>query len=671
MIKNRILALLIITLYFSVKSYGQYCYIDISPDIVATPTVNPPFYFLDINNDQIADIKFSFQRVDAYNGFSSYPTFAVLNSNLSIASNGTYATRFSYKDTISNHTIWNTNSIMLGQGSQFGLSSPWQGSVKGFIGLKLISGNDTLYGYILIRVRPAQYLDVTIYETMLATVPNSIIYAGQGLSIKTNEVKISDTGNNKNGNDLNISFNIPFLDSLVNIYRVFIVPSISASTFTIEQAKVISLGKYIDISPTGSNIQQIYSTASTDINGNPIIDLVSYSAFVMSIPDTSEYQDTLLSSISNSLILKSCPQPVQNIYALDIGDNGNSSDIQICFDRPSMDFGISLYRLFIVPNALSTTFNIDSAINITVTNYTNIDTSTLNPCYHSSSGLTDIYGQNITNNNDYNIFIMSVPDTTNDFPALSQTSFKIRLSTPDYIYAGQTNYMLYKDTTETASWVDTLYIDLNRDGINDCKLIQKYAVLGMTFYTTGEFKFSTMNNCQLKLNNNSPLQINQWEQITPESSWDHGNYLLYSYVSNPFSSSGNWPRNVDKYIGIRMINSIDTLYGWVSFRITDSNTILKGYAIQPAKTNIQELNINVQHAIIYPNPITEILHLKILQENTSKYLISINDIYGKLVQKFTSFKNENIIEVSKLKPGTYIIKVCGENFNYQEKFIKY
>ena len=75
---------------------------------------------------------------------------------------------------------------------------------------------------------------------------------------------------------------------------------------------------------------------------------------------------------------------------------------------------------------------------------------------------------------------------------------------------------------------------------------------------------------------------------------------------------------------------------------------------------------------IFPNPVVSIINVNGKKELRKPLLIQICDIYGRVLKEEKSFRNDNIINVSSLKPGTYLLKLFnGLDIEVQiEKFIK-
>ncbi len=75
---------------------------------------------------------------------------------------------------------------------------------------------------------------------------------------------------------------------------------------------------------------------------------------------------------------------------------------------------------------------------------------------------------------------------------------------------------------------------------------------------------------------------------------------------------------------------------------------------------------------IYPNPASDIINVHGKKELRKPLLVKICDISGRVLKEETSFRNDFTINISSLKPGSYLLKLYnGNEIEVQiEKFIK-
>ena len=71
---------------------------------------------------------------------------------------------------------------------------------------------------------------------------------------------------------------------------------------------------------------------------------------------------------------------------------------------------------------------------------------------------------------------------------------------------------------------------------------------------------------------------------------------------------------------------------------------------------------------IYPNPTESILNIKL--SNTNEFVsVSLISIDGRPVFVYKNITNNLQINSDQISPGIYIIKIEGEEFNYNKKVI--
>jgi hypothetical protein len=73
---------------------------------------------------------------------------------------------------------------------------------------------------------------------------------------------------------------------------------------------------------------------------------------------------------------------------------------------------------------------------------------------------------------------------------------------------------------------------------------------------------------------------------------------------------------------------------------------------------------------MYPNPTDGQLQI-VAKQAVNNCVIAVYDINGRLVQKQTTdLTNYNVLNIENLDAGVYIIRLIGEDVDYQTKIIK-
>ncbi len=332
---------------------GQIEYTDVNPD--STFSGNHQFDF-DLNNDLVMDFRITASTTTNYttsgSSIFSNSTFAVNGGGLS--SNSVLLDSSSYVQALSSGALigsaastWsNTSNANMGRAvftysryystsaSTFYTwtstysSGPWASSQQNrFIGLKLIVGSDTYYGWARLdtRITPGNN-DVVVKDYAFQTCPNIPIHAGDSSTIYApvaTNVMGSDVGNNGDGTDLQISFTIPTSEVGITEYRIFVVDSADAANFTIDTAKAVPVGDYIVHTPNAANYNSAQLATTTDVKGNLIANNKPYVIFVMSLHDGANTNDPILSTGS----------PVVTLMNPGVGVAELSDDAWKCYAR--------------------------------------------------------------------------------------------------------------------------------------------------------------------------------------------------------------------------------------------------------------------------------------------------------------------------------------------------
>lgn len=258
---------------------------------------------------------------------------------------------------------------------------------------------------------------------------NVITLKGNTQVAAATNVQASDVSNNGNASDLAVSFTKAANDTNIQEYRIMVVKQAKAGSFTMEQASAVQQGRY-DFAPAGSNFNTVLRPNVTDVDGDPIRNLVDYQIFVLSVSKDGNVKNNALSQPSGVIRLTGTSVEVPtSVYAGIEGANGNGSDILVRF-TPAPNAGtVKEYRIMVVPEGLP--FGLGEAQAVSDGNYTKVDP----PSGEYSSKLTaatkDINGNVITADQSYRVFILVVADgTISTSNALSKSSEVFAIPNP-------------------------------------------------------------------------------------------------------------------------------------------------------------------------------------------------------------------------------------------------
>lgn len=248
-----------------------------------------------------------------------------------------------------------------------------------------------------------------------------------GVGLVTN-LKISDVNDNGDGRDLQVSYTRASDESNISEYRIMIVKSSKAGSFTVSKAEGVHWTNYTRAN-TGSNFNNVLSSDARDTDGDLIQNGVSYRAFVLTVGKGAYSGEYKLTSQSSALTLTNnySVGEVSGLVVKDVNDNGNGSDLQVTFNRASDETNINHYRIFVVKSENAGSFNLSKADRSDYFAKVNKAGNTLSQVL--PNGARDVDGDPIRNDVKYKVFVLSVANSNyGGSNAISKASAEIRLT---------------------------------------------------------------------------------------------------------------------------------------------------------------------------------------------------------------------------------------------------
>lgn len=224
---------------------------------------------------------------------------------------------------------------------------------------------------------------------------------------------------------------------------------------------------------------------------------------------------------------------------------------------------------------------------------------------------------------------------------------------------------------------DSLLVDLNNDNINDFNIIA-VSDDGGQWYRYYSCRIIPLNNNQISIsgfdtcyaNIPSTLQVS-WnpmaeifasgDTIDENELWiDSTAYLAFSNFSSNFPNNFGYScadvvSPVAGYLGLKVITSNDTLYGWIKIQaIATTSVTIEEYACNIFSTGIDQPD-NSFTATIFPNPFSDktVLHLNRLFHDAS---LEIYNLQGQQVKKMVNVSGDKVeIYRDHLSPGLYFM----------------
>jgi hypothetical protein len=191
------MAFIVTTMLFSADANAQFVYTDVNPDVAVTCTVSTPNSScsatdsIDINNDGLFDLKLSVGGSSS--GFihgstvSGFVKATPLNGSSIISNSYEHPAHLYRNDNIKSNSYWSTTANQILESvshapKQIGntVSGSWTPPIDGFLGIKIVSGGQTYYGWIRLNVTINLPTASCIYkEFAYDSIPNQPILAGQ------------------------------------------------------------------------------------------------------------------------------------------------------------------------------------------------------------------------------------------------------------------------------------------------------------------------------------------------------------------------------------------------------------------------------------------------------------------------------------------------------------
>ncbi|MDN8591812.1 copper amine oxidase N-terminal domain-containing protein [Paenibacillus sp. 11B] len=380
------------------------------------------------------------------------------------------------------------------------------------------------------------------------------LLAWSSQSLKLNNVKttvqpvtglrIADISDYGDGRDLEINFTQPSTTSNITYYRAFVVKAKDASSFNLTTANNVSSSNSTIIYKGNSTaVKSQLSSSTRDTSGELIKNGTSYVVYIMSVSSNAATADNKLSSVSSSLTLgvNTATAPVITSVR-DNSDYGDGRDIQVSFNRSSDESKVANYRIFVVRNSVSSSFNLTTASNLSSSLYYNVNKTGNNITTTLPSSMKDTSGYNVTNLQDYRIYVMAVGNQQNGYTnALSSSSTQLRLTTNSN--AGVASNIGVADVSDNGDGRD-LRVSFNR--ASDESNVSVYRVYVVRSGNTGSFTLSAANA------SNNYYQVNKTggnQSFTlPSNAVDTNGYRItnnegYRVFVLSVSTSGNSSQN--------------------------------------------------------------------------------------------------------------------------------
>ncbi|OAB31606.1 hypothetical protein PMSD_18630 [Paenibacillus macquariensis subsp. defensor] len=429
------------------------------------------------------DLSVSFNKVSDESRIGSYRIFVVKENN-------------AYNFDLTKANAVSSNNYMNVSKTGYNINQVLSSSARDVDGSTIRNG--VSYRVFIMSVGTGSYAGSNVLSSYSSAI---VLSANSNVSAVTN-LNVNDVSDYNDGRDLRVSFNKPYDESNISHYRVMVVKSGNANSFSLSSANAVSSSNYTYISKTGYNISQSLGTGARDVDGALIKNGVSYRVFVLSVGTGSNSGYNTLSDYSSSITLSgnNYVSAVTNLGVKDVSDFNNGSDLQVSFNRINDENTISHYRVMVVKSGNANNFTLSSANAVSSSNYTYVSKTGYDIRQILASTARDVDGAAIKNDVSYRMFVLSVGTGNNaGSNALSDYSSSITLS-GNYNVSAVTNLGV-SDVSDNNNGSD-LQVSFNR--INDEDTISEYRVMIVKTKNASNFTPAMAN--QLPNSNYTPVR---------------------------------------------------------------------------------------------------------------------------------------------------------------------
>jgi Secretion system C-terminal sorting domain len=213
-------------------------------------------------------------------------------------------------------------------------------------------------------------------------------------------------------------------------------------------------------------------------------------------------------------------------------------------------------------------------------------------------------------------------------------------------------------------------LDINNDGIVDFVInINQYNSPMAMGSNSGIGSANATNKVLVNTVNKAipdTLHIN--DSICNTAIWKSGGRFIDAF--SEFDSAGvhydssEWRGLTNKYIGLKLVNSVDSTFGWVQVSVSSNSVIIKDYGCgniapePPAPPNSSGI-------ITYPNPTDEFINIYL--PTYSYYELKLYNDTGELI--YDNAGHDYKIDVSLLPSGIYFLRIITNDKTINQKII--
>jgi len=692
--RNIISCTFILTLFLFIVTdlIGQSQYNNLNP----VQYIKPTPLELDINKDGNIDIKL-FTTVEHIPDEGQEITYKIETSeSLSVALTNDSASVFYRNDIIGSENIWSDNinvpfqyvfkdwyygnaEITIGNWSNLPNVPLSAQFYNAYLGIKIIIDDQAHYGWV--RLNFDLEIGAYVLDYAYNEIPNEEFSAGKGMPTGAISVAAEGFKYYDNMSKFIVSFVNEEREDVISSYRIIIAKAEDTTCNNLEVMNNIPSGQYqfFNNYPDDNEfLREMYLFEQTrDKDGDQIERFRPYKVYVLSIAESGEPSENIISSPSETFTLQNYTQAAEIVSSIDNGNTNTPEDIYVTFSNVEDKIFVDEFRVFVCN--INNDLTLDEAINLDDNRYTSIRSLSDDISLSLKENQLDVDGNEIKSDVFYKTYILTVPDSlySQDYK-LSEPSYKFRLKSPNTYYAGsktEENVFAYPADSlhlEYPYWhgpggghtSGNVNIDINNDGLDDFNFIGHFYHSHTS--SSNYLGIYSLRNNQV-LTSDQPDQENwilplfEGNEISDEYSWSTDTaVLLDSYYSA--RTYENWSyglfnqQQYSYYVGLKLNDYENPQFAWIKF---DFKRYVE-YGYQTKNIGIDELLNETIH--ISPNPASDYFFINIDNNNIINNRLCIYNSSGKIVEEISIRNQSNKISTINYPKGIYllIVKNNGE-----------
>jgi len=431
--------ILTLVLFWTTELIGQNHYHCLNP----VQYIKPTPLELDINKDGDIDIKI-FTTVEYIPEEGQEITYKIETSeSLSVSLTNDSASVFYRNDIIGSENTWSDNAyvpfqyvfkdwyygnaeIAIGNWSNLPSVPSSAQFYNAYLGIKLMINDQPYFGWI--RLNFDLEIGAYVLDYAYNEIPNEEFSAGKGMPTGAISVAAEGFKYYDNMSKFIVSFVNEEREDIISSYRIIIAKSEDTTCNNLEVMNNIPSGQYqfFNNYPDDNEfLREMYLFEQTrDKDGDQIERFRPYKVYVLSIAESGDPSENIISSPSETFTLQNYTQAAEMVSSIDKENTNSSEDIYVTFSNVEDKIFVDEFRVFVCN--INNDLTLDEAINLDDNCYTSIRSLSDDISLSLKENQLDVDGNEIKSDVFYKTYILTVPD--------SLYSQDYKLSEPSYTF---------------------------------------------------------------------------------------------------------------------------------------------------------------------------------------------------------------------------------------------